>query len=77
MNLLDIISLPWLFLLAWYLGPMFHANSFHNILNEMLEKQIVKPGSFLDKLYAFRNTSPKLKLVAIMFIVFSCFHYGC
>lgn len=64
------ICLSWLFLLLWYFGPMFKANSFDNISDETLEKQTIKPGSFLDKLYIFRNTTPKLKLVAIMFVVF-------
>lgn len=64
------ICLPWLFLLLWYFGPMFKANNFDNISDETFEKQTIKPGSFLDKLYIFRNTTPKLKLVAIMFVVF-------
>lgn len=67
---MNMVSLPWLFLLLWYFGPMFKANSFNDISDETLEKQTIKPGSFLDKLYIFRNTTPKLKLVAIMFVVF-------
>ena len=67
---MNMVSLPWLFLLLWYFGPMFKANSFNDISYETLEKQTIKPGSFLDKLYIFRNTTPKLKLVAIMFVVF-------
>jgi len=69
MNLYDIF-LPWLFLLLWYFGPMFKASCFEYITDETLKKQAVKPNSFLDSIYVFGNDTIKLKLVAIMFIVF-------
>ena len=59
------VYLAWGFYLFWYLCLILFPNCFHNISDNVLEKQSISPESKLNLVYLNKNTSPKLKCIAI------------
>lgn len=66
---INLFLLPWLVYLYCYSCTILHPKYFE-MSDKTFEKQLIPPGSILNKVYLNKKTSPKLKCFAIEALVF-------
>lgn len=64
------LILIWAFYMVWYLFAIISPNSFHDMSENTLNKQILPSDSKLNIVYFNKKAFPKLKCIAIQTVVF-------
>lgn len=63
------IIIIWMLLIFWYLCVIISPNCLNNVSKEYVNKNIIEEKQIIGKIYLNKNAFPKLKSMAITFII--------